>query len=675
MKLSICMMVKNEENNLLRCLESLQILRANIDSELIIVDTGSEDNTVEIAKKYTELVYYHKWDNNFAQMRNTSIAYAQGEWIFIIDADEELIKEEELIQFLNYDISNAYVGAVLRLRNIKEKECKNYSSELITTRVFRNKIGAHYEGTVHNRLVLDGELLEIKATLNHYGYIVDDEKLMERKFKRTKLLLEKELKKDPQNIYYLYQLSTSYGMYQKWEDAYTYSSRAYGLIRDSKKYIHYPFAISEYIKNAFILGKYDEVIEASKKALISEPDFVDIYFYLAGAYGQIQFYDEAIKTYYNYLACLKRFPDSPFRINPSIQHYTLDKENEAMCNLAILLYLNGEFEDALIASEAVLEYQNAEIEFVEKVIPVYVKCVMKLMIPEKLSRFNNHQYFSHVRLIVEETLLEIEPNAKKNAVDYLASEISSYGFLNNLRSSHMNKQVVSDINVDWMKDCIQKQYRDSLYFGLFYRIDLADEIFKLDESVVMRMIGEDDERHEDLATIVSIYDLEVGEENSYKLIYFRRLLSKYLFIKHINQSTAIEYFDCYIQALLTQVMTKYSEVYIETLDFERITNKEEKLALMIHYVINSRNPKYLSDICNVFNEWNPSILKWIDYYLANDALLNEEMMDLKNKLINNIIVLVNLGKLEDANSLLNEAESIFINDIDLILLKSKMKLC
>lgn len=674
MKLSICMMVKNEESNLPRCLESLRTLRANIESELIIIDTGSEDNTVEIAKEYTSNVYYHKWDNNFAKMRNTSIGYAKGEWIFIIDADEELINEEEFIQFLNFEGSKSYVGAALRLRNIKEKDGKNYSSELITTRIFRNKIGAHYEGSVHNRLVLTGEVLELKATLNHYGYIVDDEKLMERKFQRTKLLLEKELKKDPKNVYYLYQLSTSYGMYQKWEDAYTYSSRAYELIHDSKTYIQYPFAISEYIKNAFILGKYDEVIKASKKAIGSEPDFVDIYFYLAGAYGQKQLYDDAIQTYRDYLACLKRFPDSQFRVNPSIQHYTLDKENEAMCNLTILLYLNGEFEDALIASERVLEQQNTEISFVEKVIPVYVKCSLKLMMPQKLDRFSNHQYFNQVRLIVEETLLEIELDKRKIAIDYLSNENSSYGFLNKLRSAHMDKQVASDLNVAWLKDCIQKQYRESLYFGLLYKLDLAEDIFKLDEVDAMKMLGEDDEQHEDLVAIVSNYDLEIKKDDSYQRMFFKRLLLKYLFIKHINQSTAIEFFDRYIQTLFAQVKAKYCGDYLKIPDFDRVTNKEEKLAIMIQYVINSKNHNYLSDICNIFTEWNPSILKWIDFNLINDSSLSEEMMDLKHKLLNNINVLVDLGKLEDASSLLNEAQSIFSNDIDLILLKSKIKL-
>ncbi len=78
MKLSICMMVKNEEQNLVRCLDSLKPLRTKLESELIIVDTGSTDKTVDIAKAYTDRVYFHPWNNNFSEMRNSTISYAMG---------------------------------------------------------------------------------------------------------------------------------------------------------------------------------------------------------------------------------------------------------------------------------------------------------------------------------------------------------------------------------------------------------------------------------------------------------------------------------------------------------------------------------------------------------------------------------------------------------------------
>ena len=108
MLLSIVMMVKNEEINLDKTLFALSDLRTEIDSELIILDTGSIDNTVEIAKKYTDKVYFAKWNNNFADMRNISISYATGEWILILDADEKLTNYDRLKEFFNSDLKEKY---------------------------------------------------------------------------------------------------------------------------------------------------------------------------------------------------------------------------------------------------------------------------------------------------------------------------------------------------------------------------------------------------------------------------------------------------------------------------------------------------------------------------------------------------------------------------------------
>ncbi|MDC0804956.1 glycosyltransferase, partial [Clostridium paraputrificum] len=91
MLLSIVMMVKNEERYLEKTLKSLDGIRKLIDAELVILDTGSTDSTIEIANKFTSNVYFEKWNYDFSDMRNKSISYAKGEWVLILDADEVLI--------------------------------------------------------------------------------------------------------------------------------------------------------------------------------------------------------------------------------------------------------------------------------------------------------------------------------------------------------------------------------------------------------------------------------------------------------------------------------------------------------------------------------------------------------------------------------------------------------
>ena len=86
MKLSACMIVKNEEHFLPQALESIQPL---VD-EIIVVDTGSTDKTVQIAEMFGAKVYIHPWQNDFSLHRNQSIGYATGDWVLIIDADEKI---------------------------------------------------------------------------------------------------------------------------------------------------------------------------------------------------------------------------------------------------------------------------------------------------------------------------------------------------------------------------------------------------------------------------------------------------------------------------------------------------------------------------------------------------------------------------------------------------------
>ena len=88
-EISLCMIVKNEEKVLGRCLDSI----ADLMDEIIIVDTGSTDRTKEIAKKYTEQVYDFQWNDDFSAARNFSFSKATKDYIYAADADEVLDEE------------------------------------------------------------------------------------------------------------------------------------------------------------------------------------------------------------------------------------------------------------------------------------------------------------------------------------------------------------------------------------------------------------------------------------------------------------------------------------------------------------------------------------------------------------------------------------------------------
>jgi glycosyltransferase involved in cell wall biosynthesis len=141
--LSLCMIVKNEAHQLRRCLTSVQPW---VD-EIILVDTGSEDDTVAIAGEFTPHVYAVEWQQDFAAARNYSLQWATGEWIFYIDADEELIVTDShwRSQLLDQGID---CFSVLR----QEAGTHHNWSDFANVRFARRQPGLRFVGALHEQL-------------------------------------------------------------------------------------------------------------------------------------------------------------------------------------------------------------------------------------------------------------------------------------------------------------------------------------------------------------------------------------------------------------------------------------------------------------------------------------------------------------------------------------------
>lgn len=129
MRLSICMIVKNEESVLDRCLSGA----SRFADELIIVDTGSKDGTKEIARRYTSLVYDYPWHDSFCDARNFSFEKASGDYLMWLDADD-VIDDENADRILKLKEAS-FEGA-----DAVSTICRNYSETGLTTYWFRRRI-------------------------------------------------------------------------------------------------------------------------------------------------------------------------------------------------------------------------------------------------------------------------------------------------------------------------------------------------------------------------------------------------------------------------------------------------------------------------------------------------------------------------------------------------------
>ena len=110
-KLTISILVSNRKDTVPKCLESLRPLLEKVDSELIITDTGCDEELVSYMKKYTDNIVSFKWCNDFAAARNVGLNMAKGQWFMYIDDDEWFENVDELVSFFNSEEEKEYASA------------------------------------------------------------------------------------------------------------------------------------------------------------------------------------------------------------------------------------------------------------------------------------------------------------------------------------------------------------------------------------------------------------------------------------------------------------------------------------------------------------------------------------------------------------------------------------
>ena len=221
MKISQAMIVKNEEKNIERALS----WGKGVVSEQIVVDTGSTDRTVELAKSMGAKVFSFPWRDDFSLARNFAIEKCKYPWIVMLDADEYFSKEDagklkNAIALV--EPSNHIHGISTLCANLnKDGEIGSLGS---LVRIFRNRKDIRYKGAIHEHLaLLDGKDFVVKDFGNalsvlHTGYI-DLENSEKLKTNRNLKIILKELEKNPDDIAMRIYLGKEYFLQKKWKES------------------------------------------------------------------------------------------------------------------------------------------------------------------------------------------------------------------------------------------------------------------------------------------------------------------------------------------------------------------------------------------------------------------------------------------------------------------------
>lgn len=345
--LSLCMIVKDEEEYLPRCLESVK----GIVNEIIIVDTGSTDRTVEIAKGFGAKVIKHKWENDFSKARNIFLENASGDWILSLDADEviaerdlktirEIIKDPSsiacsLIQ-RNYEYKGGFTGWKINAGDYEEGKGYPGYGESSLTRLFRRNKGLKYTGKVHEVIEpslqeLNIQVISTDIPIHHYGHVREGRDAG-RKSEFYRELGEEQLIENPQDAKNMCDLGISY----------------------------------------IVSGEYKRAAELLKRAIEIGPSRKRAHFNLGVVYAKQKQYVEALKYFTNTLELDRK--DASARYNCGLmlealgfpqeafdqyrEAITSNPEHaEAILRLASLLKSNGYMEDAITFYRRVLEIE------------------------------------------------------------------------------------------------------------------------------------------------------------------------------------------------------------------------------------------------------------------------------------------------------------------------------
>jgi len=355
--ISLCMIVRNEEEYLPGCLESIKSL---VD-EMVIVDTGSTDKTVEIAKSCGAKVIHHPWNDDFAEARNVALKHATCDWILVLDADEviapqDLWKIRELVK--NKDVA----GYKLVQRTYQEKTtmaewqaveypypeargCTGYIPSPLV-RLFRRDKDVYFIGMVHELVeysILEkrGLIVETDIPIHHYGkicrgadrkrkqelYRLIGEKKVEKNptdskaycdlgiqylelemYDKAEKVLQKAVELDPENVVALFNLGVSLAAQNE-------NQRAIECYEGVLRYN--PEHIGAYNNLATILekqGRIGEVESLYRQAIAHNPNHYIVHYNLARFMKSKGRYDDAVEEYQKVLSIEPRMVGAHFSL-------------------------------------------------------------------------------------------------------------------------------------------------------------------------------------------------------------------------------------------------------------------------------------------------------------------------------------------------------------------------
>jgi glycosyltransferase involved in cell wall biosynthesis len=681
MLLTIGMMVKNEGKHLEECLEALSLIREALDSELIIIDTGSDDNTVEIAKKFTENVYFHEWNEHFSEMRNKVISYSKGDWYFSLDGDEIVSNPETIINFFKSGKYKKYKTAFVTQKNYTDEKNENFT-KILVPRLFENDEDFHFEGAVHNQPQFKKPIYGLSTVLDHYGYISSDKELMEKKFQRTATILKRELEKDPENIYYWYQLSRSYAMHGDNGEALDAILKAYNIMKDKNKNSKLKNYMNIYTQLAKIYmrnNRYGKAEEISKEALNIKKGYIDLNYYLAGARLNLNKNEKSLDNFKKYIKLVENYEHTESKKDIRVDDETISSIEIAYKYVLILANNLNKDQQYAIKKGFLIEKEKHLVEILTPFIEICLNnkeyLSLKTFFEKKVSHIS-HLKYKFIQ-ILESKRMTLDTDEEKELSEVLSNlkDDVDYFLLNRIRLRLLREEkfdLSSNIfdNIDFNK---KPNYFGDMIYYLLINNNLNDEdkfeiLTSISEKNINGFIEFLNKKYDNLKDVLLIFINNNIEMKDIAKIRIKKMFGRYLIaLTDITKDTNY-IIDKYLEVGTRYITRVYNKEIIEDELIYELKSKEEAFLLYIYkaFAVKDNNLKayikYLRKAIDIY----PLMKKVVETLLLEvkeeQDKVNEELEAEKDKFKANIEELINQGKLNEAENLIEEYQNIFKSD-------------
>lgn len=389
------MIVKNEEKYIEQCLSSV----ASTVNEIIIVDTGSTDKTLELARRFNPKVYKYTWDSNFGNARNYSLEQATGEWILVLDADESIYSEDlkkltDIVQTTKAD------EIALKFHNFTDEVSEENYNTHIGVRLFKNYC-FRYEGAIHEQLVPTNKIISrnpyiTDIRVRHYGYLKSNSG--QKKRDRNVPIIQKLLDENPNDPFQLFNMGNEYMSQDDFSKALDYFEKAYANKNESLAYC--PHLIFRRAACLHYLRRNQESLVILEDGLRIYPKCTD-YEYLKGiVYKTLKRYTLAIDSFNKCIA----MGASP----PTLSFFSDTEGFRAYVELGNIYYLEEDFPKALTFYLKAIKAKSNQYGLIYKIGQVLNKMhADKNMVGKGLENlFANWQHITNLLVTIDVLLNE-----------------------------------------------------------------------------------------------------------------------------------------------------------------------------------------------------------------------------------------------------------------------------